>query len=101
MKIKRLARKFGVDFDWLNGLFAGTKSCVICQTKFYEQIVKERKPKRPVVDHCHSTGVIRGILCSNCNAILGIALDNPEILRRAANYLDNNARTAVLAQNAK
>ena len=43
-----------------------------------------------VIDHSHVTGQIRGILHSNCNALLGMANDHPEILYNAAKYLENN-----------
>ena len=40
------------------------------------------------VDHCHQSGVVRGLLCANCNNILGHAKDSPDILRRLASYLE-------------
>lgn len=39
------------------------------------------------IDHCHETGVIRGILCSTCNVGLGNFYDNPDLLLAAAQYL--------------
>lgn len=39
------------------------------------------------VDHCHSSGRVRGLLCSYCNKGLGLFRDNPEALIRAAQYL--------------
>ena len=39
------------------------------------------------VDHDHRTGVVRGLLCSRCNSILGYAKDNPETLARGSVYL--------------
>jgi hypothetical protein len=44
----------------------------------------------PVVDHCHRTNLVRGLLCANCNHLLGKAKDSPERLRRAADYLETN-----------
>jgi len=40
------------------------------------------------VDHCHSTGKIRGLLCRACNTALGLVKDNPETLRNLASYLE-------------
>ena len=42
------------------------------------------------VDHCHSTGKIRGLLCSKCNFGLGQFKDNPELLLKAAEYVKSN-----------
>ena len=39
------------------------------------------------VDHDHATGIIRGMLCRECNTALGLMKDNTELLRKAINYL--------------
>ena len=39
------------------------------------------------VDHCHETGDVRGLLCSQCNQVLGLMEDNPGLLIQAAEYL--------------
>jgi len=39
------------------------------------------------VDHCHETGVIRGLLCHSCNVALGHFGHNPNLLRCALDYL--------------
>jgi len=46
--------------------------------------------KKICVDHDHTTGKIRGFLCANCNAGIGYAKDNPELLRRWADYLEKH-----------
>jgi hypothetical protein len=40
------------------------------------------------VDHCHSTGKVRGLLCSKCNKGLGMYLDNTLFLENAIKYLN-------------
>ncbi len=57
--------------------------CAICQTFLTDDA------KGVHVDHCHSTKVVRGLLCSPCNTGLGHFRDNPEFLRLAARYLES------------
>lgn len=55
-------------------------ACVIC---------REAPTGRPlVVDHCHASGQVRGLLCNRCNVGLGNFQDNPELFYRAAAYLE-------------
>jgi phage FluMu protein Com len=39
------------------------------------------------IDHCHNTGMIRGLLCRKCNHLLGCAEDSIEVLQNAQAYL--------------
>jgi hypothetical protein len=40
------------------------------------------------VDHDHTSGAVRGLLCHHCNLMLGNAGDDPVRLREAADYLE-------------
>lgn len=42
------------------------------------------------IDHNHETGKIRGLLCHKCNTALGLANDDPTILRKLVDYLEKN-----------
>lgn len=42
------------------------------------------------IDHCHSTGVVRGLLCHHCNLMLGNAHDDTSTLQKAIAYLANS-----------
>jgi hypothetical protein len=57
--------------------------CQICGTH-----KDETKDGRFHVDHCHDTQVVRGLLCGLCNRGLGMFSDNPELIRKAADYLE-------------
>jgi hypothetical protein len=39
------------------------------------------------VDHCHTSGIVRGLLCNRCNTLLGNAKDDTQILENAITYL--------------
>lgn len=45
-----------------------------------------------VIDHEHATGRIRGCLCRKCNMAIGLMREDPETLRRAAEYIERHCR---------
>ena len=55
------------------------KRCVICKRNVILR-----------VDHCHTTGKVRGLLCHNCNTGLGQFKDNIDNLKMAIKYLEKN-----------
>lgn len=59
--------------------------CAICRGLPYG------RGKRLHVDHNHETKMVRGLLCTGCNAGLGRFKDQPAVLRRAADYLERVA----------
>lgn len=55
--------------------------CVICGAHY------TKLNKGLVIDHNHNTNEIRGLLCSNCNCVLGLVYDNIDILKEMIKYL--------------
>lgn len=53
-------------------------------------ICKKQFTQTANVDHNHDTGKVRGLLCHNCNSLLGHAKDNPDILTSAIEYLQQS-----------
>lgn len=47
------------------------------------------------VDHCHTTGQIRGLLCLTCNAGIGLLRDNPDLCHAAGVYLATTSAKAA------
>lgn len=69
------------DYDDLNQKQDGV--CAICGTT-----KGSKKGGRLVVDHCHQSNVVRGLLCHSCNRGLGMFRDNPTLLKKALAYLE-------------
>lgn len=57
--------------------------CAVCQKEAHKDF-----RGRLAVDHCHITNKVRGLLCHNCNLMLGHAKDSVEVLEKAAKYLE-------------
>lgn len=81
LKNLRLLSRYGITLEEYENLFIVQHGCcAICRV---------RKPAHEFkVDHCHETGKVRGLLCLNCNVLLGHAKDNPRILLDAVKYLN-------------
>ena len=57
-------------------------ACKICGSKD-----SKKGDHRFMVDHCHTTGRVRGLLCGPCNSAIGLLGDNISTLQNAINYL--------------
>ena len=79
-----LQSKYGITLEAAEALWEGQDGkCGCCR----EEIPAPGTSKGTVVDHCHETGAIRGILCRRCNNGIGILGDTLEAMLRAVEYL--------------
>ena len=92
---KKLTAKFGTAGPYRQlyvDLFEAQQGlCGICKEPM----------KRPLLDHCHKTMEVRGLLCSNCNVGLGQFKDNPDLLKAALFYIENNAGIGIKMKDRK
>lgn len=74
--------KYGITKETRDAMTANQNfSCAICG-KHQSELTKTLG-----VDHCHTSGQVRGMLCWNCNTGIGKFRDNPDLLIKAAEYL--------------
>lgn len=84
---QRAATKYGLTLEEFRDLRA--RPCAICgKTDF-----SGRNDR--CIDHDHATGRVRDLLCRNCNSAIGLLGDDPDLIRRAAEYLDHHRATAL------
>lgn len=100
--------EFGLNRDNRTGKRYRRSKCNTCKNRAkqlrqygmkagdYERMYEEQEGKcqicniyhtKLVVDHCHNTGNVRGLLCDPCNKGLGFFKDNSVYLQNAINYL--------------
>lgn len=78
-----LRKTFGVSLEWYRETLEKQGGCAICDTQ-----EPGGRDHRFHVDHDHKTGKVRGLLCNKCNLMVGLSKDDPDILRKAAAYLE-------------
>ena len=72
-------RKFRLTDEDYNTLIEKSKEgCEVCHAPL----------TKVCIDHCHTTGKVRGVLCNNCNTALGLVGDNVDTLYKLIQYLE-------------
>ena len=81
--VSRLKIRYGLTKENYNELLEKQSGvCAICRGP-------QKAPTRRLdVDHCHKSGVVRGLLCDHCNKAIAFLQDNPELLRKVASYVE-------------
>lgn len=86
-----LKRKFNLTKSDYEGMVKDQQGmCAICG-----EAESSAYFKRLAVDHCHTSGAIRGLLCRKCNAGIGMMKENVRILLNAVKYLTQGVASAV------
>ena len=76
--------RYGISLEQYNNkLQAQNYCCDICGSSH----VEHQRMKTLVVDHCHTTGQVRGLLCHSCNIAIGAVKEKEEILMACISYL--------------
>lgn len=86
-----LITKYGLTLEDIQAMLVASEyKCAICRRSIsLTQTTLEHKSRADVacVDHCHTTGRVRGLLCGRCNLGIGCFLESKEALRNAIKYL--------------
>lgn len=78
--------RYGITLEeYKQKLLEQNNQCKICSIIFESTL--DRK-STPVIDHDHTTGKMRGIICHPCNVCLGLAKDNTDTLQKMIRYLE-------------
>lgn len=78
-----LYKKYGItNKDYEEMFLSQNGLCKLCN--------REYTTKNYHVDHCHTTGRVRGLLCGPCNTALGLVRENEEVLKNMIKYLLDN-----------
>lgn len=91
---QHVERTRGLTVDEYQALYSAQGGvCAICGP----WTGRSGRSKNLAVDHDHRTGMVRGLLCSECNRQVGRWRDNPRVFERAARYLISPPSLSVLA----
>lgn len=81
-------RRYGITFTQAQDLLVAQGGCcAICDKHLTLDNRDLPRGEHSHIDHCHTTGRVRGILCMHCNQGLGQFRDDPARLHKAASYL--------------
>lgn len=78
------AQKYNSTIEEINEVLSKI-NCEICGAS-------PKPEKRNFIDHCHTTGKVRGLLCDDCNMGIGRFKDNPDLLKKAIEYLNEHSK---------
>lgn len=83
-----LKKRFGISVeDYQRMLDEQQGVCKICEQPEVKLDHRTKLPRRLAVDHCHKTGRVRALLCSDCNTAIGLLKEDVELMKKAIEYV--------------
>lgn len=82
-------KNYGITLEEAENMFLGQgRCCKICKKPL------SFKSRKTHVDHCHDSGIVRGVLCSDCNTTLGKVGEDVEVLKTMIKYIETGGKLA-------
>lgn len=85
IKDRNLRKTYGITLEDYNGMFIKQEGRCFCCVVHQVELTKSL-----FVDHNHSTGKVRGLLCHSCNAAIGLVGEDIEVLKNIIGYLETH-----------
>lgn len=95
-KFIKIKRAYGIDEEDFQAMYISQNGkCAICNEDIALRSKIETKYHSACVDHCHETGKVRDLLCSDCNRGLGFFKDDVNIINNVLKYLIKHGKTGL------
>ena len=89
-KANQLRAKYGITVEEYQAMFDGQGGvCKICGKKETTRVSRGEGIRSLAVDHDHNTGKVRGLLCHQCNVVLGQYEKHKDLFPKFQEYLDS------------
>ena len=86
---KQILNSYGKSYDFILNIYNEQDGfCGICGKYFNASEISKRRGLH--IDHCHKSGLIRGLLCGNCNSSIGKFKDDINLLKNAIIYIEKH-----------
>ena len=91
---KHYKRAYGLNYQEVHKMLMQQGfNCKCCSREIDMPTDAIDRSEAALVDHCHDTGKVRGIICGRCNTGIGQLGDNLEGLMKAVRYLEDSDDT--------
>jgi hypothetical protein len=86
-RIYNIKKRYGItQLDYDKMFVEQNGKCAICGSSE----IKRTNSKHFCIDHCHTTNKVRGLLCHDCNVILGKLKDSVDMCKSVIKYLEKS-----------